>query len=259
MHDIGGDPQSSPSTTFANSEDPNSCKAESRPALPVGDKQQNISDVPEVRPHSLRHIINNPDDPNHRGRIDPLTPGLVVERNIPAGNRRSQRYTSLGDAIDRLRKLRHNLRLFGIAEVQTVRSRHPESLRYKRPFAPPRPRHASPPASDRDRSSAHSPPAPSPIHDRPSLCLKTHAKHPAQPPGSQHRGYPSRASPHPLESKRPPDRPEHPWTPSMTRCTRALAGSLDAHHAGLATRPPARYWSGPSSRTARRPSACRRY
>src|ERR1700761_2104751 len=72
----------------------------------------------EIRRHSLRYILNNSNDPQHRSRINPLPLGLVVQRNIPTRNRRPQRITSLGNPIDRRRKLRHNLRLLRIPKVQ---------------------------------------------------------------------------------------------------------------------------------------------
>src|SRR6202012_1237471 len=78
----------------------------------------------EIRRHSLRYILNNPNNPQHRSRINPLPLSLVVQRNITPGNRSPQRITSLGNPIDRRRKLRHNLRLLRIPKVQTVRSRH---------------------------------------------------------------------------------------------------------------------------------------
>ncbi len=80
--------------------------------------------IPRTTRHSLRHILKYPHNPQHRSRINPLTLRLVIKRNIPTRNRRPQRITSLGNPIDRLRKLRHNLRLLRIPEVQTIRSRH---------------------------------------------------------------------------------------------------------------------------------------
>ena len=58
--------------------------------------------------------------PEHRRRINPFALGLVVERDIAAGDRRAERGAGFGDAVDGGGELRHDLRLFRIAEVQAI-------------------------------------------------------------------------------------------------------------------------------------------
>src|ERR1019366_1849388 len=45
---------------------------------------------------------------------------FVVEADVAAGNRRIQFLAGFGDAVNHLRKLPHDIRLFGIAEVEAV-------------------------------------------------------------------------------------------------------------------------------------------
>ena len=87
-------------------------------------QQNRVAALLEFRRDSLRHIVQNANNPQHRRRINSFALGLVVERNIAAGDRCPQCRAGLSNSVDRRRKLRHDLRLLGIAEVQTIRRRH---------------------------------------------------------------------------------------------------------------------------------------
>src|SRR5260370_2763871 len=49
-----------------------------------------------------------------------LFPYTTLFRSIPACNRRIKFLAGFGDTVDRLRKLPHDMRLFGAAEVEAV-------------------------------------------------------------------------------------------------------------------------------------------
>src|SRR5260370_40478483 len=51
-----------------------------------------------------------------------LFPYTTLFRSIPACNRRIKFLAGFGDTVDRLRKLPHDMRLFGAAEVEAVGS-----------------------------------------------------------------------------------------------------------------------------------------
>ena len=59
-------------------------------------------------------------DADDRRRVDGAAVGLIVEADVAAGDRRVQRAAGLADALHGLRKLPHDRRAFGVAEVQTV-------------------------------------------------------------------------------------------------------------------------------------------
>src|ERR1051326_3264919 len=67
------------------------------------------------------HIFVDSDDSKHGGGIDALTQSFVIKADIPAGNGDFQLFTSFSDSVNNLRELPHDVRLFGISEVQTVR------------------------------------------------------------------------------------------------------------------------------------------
>ena len=91
---------------------------------PRSDKQNDIARLLEARRHCLRHIVQNAHNAQHRRGINAFALGLVVERDVAAGNRRTQRRAGLADAVNGRRKLRHNLRLLRVAEVQAVGCRY---------------------------------------------------------------------------------------------------------------------------------------
>ena len=77
-----------------------------------------------MRGHGFGHVVENAHDAQHRRGIDAFAAGLVIERNVAAGDGRAQRGAGLGDAVDGGGKLGHDLRLFGIAEVEAVGGGH---------------------------------------------------------------------------------------------------------------------------------------
>ena len=84
-------------------------------------QQQNlVADVLEAGRHSLGHVVHDADDADDWRGINSGAQRLVIERNIAAGNRRSERIARLGNAVDRIRKLCHDFWLLRIAEVEAV-------------------------------------------------------------------------------------------------------------------------------------------
>ena len=67
------------------------------------------------------NIFEDAHDPDHRRRINSLAQSFVVEAYVAASDWHIKFFASFGDAIDRLRKLPHDVRLFGIAKVQAIR------------------------------------------------------------------------------------------------------------------------------------------
>ena len=70
------------------------------------------------------HVVENSDHAEHRRRINSFAQCLVVEADVAAGDGNLQLFAGLGDAVDRLRELPHDLRLFRIAEVQAIGRGH---------------------------------------------------------------------------------------------------------------------------------------
>src|SRR5579864_2254587 len=66
------------------------------------------------------HVVENPHDAKHGRGIDSLAESFVVEADVAAGDWNIEVFAGLGDAVDGLRELPHNVRFFGIAEVQTI-------------------------------------------------------------------------------------------------------------------------------------------
>ena len=97
-------------------------------------------------------VLDQPDHAEDRRRIDRLAVGLVVEADVAAGDRHVERAARVGDALDGLDELPHDLGPLGVAEVQAVGGADRHGRRRTRRCAPP-PR---PPASRRgaDRGSS---------------------------------------------------------------------------------------------------------
>src|ERR1039457_5198231 len=72
----------------------------------------------------LVHVLEHPHDSKHGRGIYGFAQRLVVEADVAAGDGNFQFLASLRDPIDRLRELPHDVRLFGIAEVQAIRCSH---------------------------------------------------------------------------------------------------------------------------------------
>src|SRR5262245_37758710 len=70
--------------------------------------------------HAVR-MLEESDDANHRGRIDRFAVGFVVETDVAARNRHTERAARGADSFDGARELPHDGRPLGIAEIQTVR------------------------------------------------------------------------------------------------------------------------------------------
>src|SRR5271157_1303680 len=88
-------------------------------------KQQNrISSLLELRRNGPGHIVQNAHDAQHRRGIDGFAAGFVIERHVAAGDGRAEGSAGFGDAVDGRRKLSHDLRLLGIAEIEAVGGGH---------------------------------------------------------------------------------------------------------------------------------------
>ena len=77
-----------------------------------------------MRGNGLGDVVENADDAEHRRGIDAFAAGLVVERNVAAGDGRAEGGAGFGDAVDGGGELGHDLRLFRIAEVEAVGGGH---------------------------------------------------------------------------------------------------------------------------------------
>src|SRR5713101_3802428 len=77
-----------------------------------------------MREAGLADVVENPDHAQYRRRINALTQSLVIEADVSASDRNLEFLAGFGDAINRLRKLPHDMRLFGIAEVQAIGRAH---------------------------------------------------------------------------------------------------------------------------------------
>src|SRR6266404_5763062 len=78
----------------------------------------------EVKGHGTFHIVQDAYHPYNRRGIDAFAQRLVVEADIAAGDWSLQGFTGLGQAIDDLRELPHDLRLFRVAEVEAIGGSH---------------------------------------------------------------------------------------------------------------------------------------
>src|ERR1700751_4278901 len=70
----------------------------------------------------LMHVFENPHDSEHRCRVNSFTKRLVIEANVTAGDRDFQFLASLGQTIDSLGELPHDVRLLRVSKVEAVRS-----------------------------------------------------------------------------------------------------------------------------------------
>src|ERR1019366_6958015 len=61
-------------------------------------------------------------DSNHGRGINAFAQSFVVEADIPASDRSIEFLTGLGDAVNHLRELPHDVRLFWVAKVKAIRS-----------------------------------------------------------------------------------------------------------------------------------------
>ncbi len=87
------------------------------------DDKQRKSGLAEIGADGFVHVFHDSHDANHRRWIDAFAERLVVEADIAAGDWGFQLLAGLGDAINGLRELPHDMRLLGIAEVQAISGR----------------------------------------------------------------------------------------------------------------------------------------
>ena len=112
----GGCPPRWPWTTFAH-----------RPAELVSRRTQQVHDValaPEAHRRSQRDVIEHTENADNRGRMDGRCIGLVVEADVPPGDRYPEGLTGVGQASYGLRELPHHAR---------IRRRTKEAVRHRRP------------------------------------------------------------------------------------------------------------------------------
>ena len=76
-----------------------------------------------ARRHAARHVVDGAEHGDHRGRVDRHVAGLVVEADVAAGHRDPELEAAVGQPLDRLRELPHDLGVLGAAEVQAVAHR----------------------------------------------------------------------------------------------------------------------------------------
>src|SRR5699024_3083085 len=69
-------------------------------------------------------VVNGSQNRDHRGRQDRGVTGLVVEGDVAAGDRDLDVDAAVGQAVDRLAELPHDLRVLRGAEVQAVGDGH---------------------------------------------------------------------------------------------------------------------------------------
>src|SRR5713101_7230244 len=73
-----------------------------------------------MREYSLVDVLKNPNHSENRCRINALAQSFVVKADVATGDGNLEFLASFGDAINGLRKLPHDVRFFGIAEVQAI-------------------------------------------------------------------------------------------------------------------------------------------
>src|SRR5690606_5478950 len=73
-----------------------------------------------ARRYAARDVVDDAEHAHERGRVDRGVAGLVVEGDVAAGDRSAQLVASVGETIDSLPELPHDLGVLGGAEVQAV-------------------------------------------------------------------------------------------------------------------------------------------
>src|SRR5580704_5911341 len=73
-----------------------------------------------MHPGALVHVVESSDYTEHRRGINSFTQSFVVKADVAAGDGNLKLLTGFSDAVDGLRELPHDVRLFGIAEVEAV-------------------------------------------------------------------------------------------------------------------------------------------
>ena len=68
----------------------------------------------------LRHVVDHAEHGDDRGRVDRLVAGLVVERDVAAGDGDLELEASVGQALDGFAELPHHLGVLRGAEVEAV-------------------------------------------------------------------------------------------------------------------------------------------
>ena len=86
----------------------------------IAEEHHPIAHGAELTSHRLARVLEQADDADHRRRIDRLAVGLVVEADVATSDRNIERATRVADPADGFRKLPHDLRALGIAEVEVV-------------------------------------------------------------------------------------------------------------------------------------------
>ena len=81
---------------------------------------QKLVALADLRADDLGHIVNQPHRANGRRRQDRGPVGFIVERDIARHDRHIERRAGRADAFDRADELPHDLRLFGVAEIEVV-------------------------------------------------------------------------------------------------------------------------------------------
>src|SRR5918997_472965 len=76
---------------------------------------------PPERSRATSHVLEYPDHPDRRRRVDGSPLGLVVQAHVPANDRSSQSLARLGHALDAGEELVVGVGLLRAAEVQAVR------------------------------------------------------------------------------------------------------------------------------------------
>src|SRR5690606_14982809 len=68
------------------------------------------------------HVVELAKGRHHRGRVDGLVAGLVVQRDVAAGDRNTKLHAGIGQAADTLGQLPHDIRILWGTVVQAVRN-----------------------------------------------------------------------------------------------------------------------------------------
>ena len=79
-----------------------------------------VAGILPARRNAAGDIVDNPENTDHRGRVNGHISGLVVERDVTAGHRNSKLKAAIGQSSRCLLELPHNLWVLRAAEVQAV-------------------------------------------------------------------------------------------------------------------------------------------
>src|SRR5437762_948088 len=84
------------------------------------EKHDRVAHVLEGDLQDFAGIVEDAEDSDYWGRIDRFAERLVVEADVPAGDRGFQRFAGFRESVDGFAELPHHLGLFRASEIEAV-------------------------------------------------------------------------------------------------------------------------------------------